>query len=376
MGKFVNRLATSTVAGVSTALLSLPLLAAPASAGVVDDAPDASWQVNGPVYASAVIGDTVYVGGRFTAVVSSSGDRMDRNRLAAFSISTGKPLSWNPGANDVVWALEADDDSVWAGGDFTSVDSSSAKRLVKLDAKNGSVDKKFEVEANNTVRALEVQKSDLYVGGKFTVIDGRSQAYLAQVSAKSGKASKGFDPDVERMVRAIVAPSSGSGNDLYVAGNFYKVNGSDQRKIALLNGSNGKLKTLTFEKPATTRALDISPDGKLLYGGIGGDIDSAVAWSTDSGERVFRHKVSGDVHTVAYHRGTLWMGFAKGALDDRMARIRALDATTGVADPNFAPVINSQWGVRTIAATDRGVVIGGNFWKIGGEKQKFLAFFR
>jgi hypothetical protein len=196
------------------------------------------------------------------------------------------------------------------------------------------------------------------------------------VAATSGAVPGGFKPEVEDMVRGIVAPPSGNGNDLYIAANFYEYNGVAQRKIALINGANGKLKPLAFEKPATTRALDISPDGTLLFGAIGGDINSAVAWSTETGQRVWRNKVVGDVHTVAYHSGTLWMGFAEGALGDPTARVRALDANTGVLDPAFAPRINSVWGVRTIAATDQGVVIGGNFSKVNGAKQKYVAFFR
>ncbi len=363
------------------ALCAVPLLlvgsALPAEAVVqVDDTPAASWQVNGPIYASAVIGDTVYLGGRFTEIVSTTGESKKRARLAAFSISTGKPLDWSPEANGVVWALEADGDTVWAGGEFTSVDGRDARRLVKLTASSGAVQKKFEVELDNTVRALEHQHGMLYVGGVFTKVNGKSQAYLTKVAATSGAVPGGFKPEVERMVRAIVAPPQGNGNDLYIAGNFYTIGGADQRKIARINGANGKLEPLGFEKPATTRALDISADGTLLYGGIGGDINSAVAWSTATGQRVFRYRVIGDVHEVTYHDGTLWVGFAEGALDDSQARVRALDATTGVPDPGFGPAINSVWGVRTIAATDGGVVIGGNFWKVDQKAQRYLAFFR
>lgn len=357
-------------------LLTLSAIAAPSAQAVVDDTPEVSWQVNGPVYASAVVGDTVYVGGRFTAIVSTTGETQARPHLAAFSISTGKPLAWNPDANDTVWALEADSDTVWAGGEFTAVGGRTEQRLVKLNARTGAVDKKFDVSLDNTVRALEVNHGMLYVGGLFKNVNGRCQPYLTKVAATSGAVPGGFRPDVEDMVRAIVASPSGSGNDLYIAGNFFAYDGVAQPKVALINGANGKLKPFTVEKPATTRALDLSADGKTLYGGIGGDINSAVAWSADTGARVWRHKVVGDVHDVTLHDGTLWIGFAEGALDTTTARVQALDAATGVADPSFAPAVNSLWGVRTIAATDDGVVVGGNFSTMDGQPQKHLAFFR
>ncbi len=368
-----------TVSG-RRALCALPLLLAafalPANATVVDDTPEVSWQVNGPIYASAVIGDTVYVGGRFTGIISTSGETQSRPHLAAFSLATGKPLAWNPGANDTVWALEAEGDTVWAGGEFTAVGDRSEKRLVKINARSGAVDKKFDVELDNTVRALEVNHGMLYVGGLFKNVNGRCQPYLTKVAATSGAVPGGFRPKLEDMVRAIVAPPSGSGNDVYVAGNFIEYDGVAQPKVALINGANGRLKPFKVEKPATTRALDLSPDGKVLYGGIGGDINSAVAWSTETGARIWRHKVVGDVHDVTLHQDTLWIGFAEGALDTKAARVQALDAATGVADPAFSPAVNSLWGVRTIVATDGGVVVGGNFSRMGGQPQKYLAFFR
>lgn len=369
---------------IRRALSALPLaLVATALTGTahaavsVDDTPTESWQVNGPVYASTVIGDTVYVGGRFTKIVSSTGETKDRAHLAAFSISTGKPLPWSPQADGVVWALETNGSTtVWAGGEFTKVDGREHERLVRVNAKTGEVDRRFDVGVNGTVRAVELSRGMLFVGGGFTKVGKDCQKYLTKVNATSGAVPHGFSPKVEDMVRAIVAPESASGFDVYIAGNFFSYNGVAQRKVALINGANGKLAPLTFEKPATTRGLDISPDGSVLYGAIGGDVNSAVAWSTTTGARVWRYKVVGDVHTVAYHDGTVWAGFAEGTTLDPKARLQALDAATGVVDPTFAPTFNSLWGVRTIAATDRGVVAAGNFWKIDGKSQQYLAFFR
>ena len=200
------------------ALCAVPLLLAasvlPAQAGgVVDDTPPPSWQVEGPIYGSTVVRDTVYVGRRFTQIVSSTGETQPRSRLAAFSISTGEPLAWSPEANGVVWSLESDEKTVWAGGEFTEVGGRSAQRLVKLSAGTGAVDKKFDVSLNDTVRALEVQHGMLYVGGLFTTVNGRSQAYLTKVAANSGAVPRGFNPQLEDMVRDIVAPPAGNGND-------------------------------------------------------------------------------------------------------------------------------------------------------------------
>jgi hypothetical protein len=48
------------------------------------------------VYALAVIGDTVYAGGEFTSVSAAR-----RDGIAAIDAADAKPSAWNPGAGDV-----------------------------------------------------------------------------------------------------------------------------------------------------------------------------------------------------------------------------------------------------------------------------------
>ena len=376
----ISALARASAATAAAALLSTSWTAPSQAAIDVDAQPEPTWMVDGPVYSSVVIGDTVYLGGRFSHALSSDGDRKPRNGLAAFSLSKGTPTSWSPGTNGTVWALETDGDSVWAGGDFTRIGGESTERIARLSATTGSVSTKFDVGVNNTVRALELSGGHLYVGGIFTATEGAKSkkgngAYLVKVNATSGSVASGFDPVLDTNVRAIVAPKKGS--DLYIAGNFRKVSGTSRPRVAVINGGSGKLDKLVFAKPekATVRALDLSPDGSVLYAGIGGSYNSAVAWSTDSGKQLFRHQVVGDVHTVKYHEGSLWMGFAEGALDDAGARVRAVDALNGAPEPDFAPQINSRWGVRTLAVGDHGVAIAGNFTRVAGEVHRYLAFF-
>ncbi|MGH2687801.1 MAG: hypothetical protein ACRDKW_03200, partial [Actinomycetota bacterium] len=93
------------------------------------------------VQAMLVVGDTVYIGGRFNRVTSpDGGTTVERNHLAACSLSTGGVLPWNPNAAGAeplkgsVYALQHDGSRIIAGGAFDSVGGVAAAGLVALDA--------------------------------------------------------------------------------------------------------------------------------------------------------------------------------------------------------------------------------------------------
>ena len=69
---------------------------------------------NGPVEALALRGNTIYVGGFFTAAGGQP-----RHNLAALDATTGAPTVWNPGTSDVsVRALAVSGSTVYIGGNF------------------------------------------------------------------------------------------------------------------------------------------------------------------------------------------------------------------------------------------------------------------
>jgi hypothetical protein len=81
--------------------------------------------LNSAVYALALSGSTLYVGGSFTTIQGSSGGPYTRNRLAAIDTATSNPTGFDPDLNGGVSALALSGTTLYAGGDFTTIQGSS-----------------------------------------------------------------------------------------------------------------------------------------------------------------------------------------------------------------------------------------------------------
>jgi hypothetical protein len=175
---------------------------------------------NGYVYALAVLGTNVYVGGEFDTAGGSPAKAIAKwdgstwtalgsgmagisipsvNALAlsgsdlyaggCFTTAGGTPVNhvakWNgtnwtnfgSGMNDWVFALAVSGSDVYAGGWFSTAGGRSANRIAKW---NGSSWSPLGSGLNETVRALAVSGSDLYAGGFFTAAGGKVSAYVAR----------------------------------------------------------------------------------------------------------------------------------------------------------------------------------------------------
>ena len=139
----------------------------------------------GDVYAVAIAGDRVLIGGNF---FSAGGEK--RSSLAALNATGALISTFDAPINGEVRALLLDEDVLYVGGSFDGIGSSTPQNLAALDASTGAVNPDWLPDPNNMVRALSADNHSIIAGGNFTDLQGEpDQDYLAWIDPESGDAT-------------------------------------------------------------------------------------------------------------------------------------------------------------------------------------------
>lgn len=336
--------------------------------------PTATATPNGRVHAIVRVGDTVYLGGSFTAVRRKDGSTVTRNRLAALNATTGELTSWNPNANGTVFALapSADGSRIFAGGDFTSVAGRTRNRLAKISASSGSLSS-WKPSASSTVRALAVKSSRLYAGGTFSTINGTAISRLAALDTSTGAVKTDFVPRPDAGVRALaVAPD---GSRLYVAGSFTRIGGASRRNLAAVGTSSGSARSWAPNPGWFAYSVAVSGDGSRVYAGGAGTGGRVAAWRPSSNTPVWEKALDGDANALAVTARALYVGghFHTAAGQPR-EKLAAFDPAGGSLDP-WNPGADSIAGVYAVRTGSNALHVGGDFTVVGGISQPRYAQF-
>ncbi|WP_306207424.1 PQQ-binding-like beta-propeller repeat protein [Actinoplanes sp. RD1] len=361
---------------------TLTVAAGAAPARAITTGPARAPQFNGPVYAIAYRGDTVYVGGAFTSA-ESGGRSYSRSRLAAFDASSGALLDWAPAADSTVRALAVSGSSVYAGGSFRRVSGWIRDNLVRLDASSGAVGS-FSHQVTGAPYSMVVGNGRLYVGGSFEEIDGSARGNLAAFSLSSGALDSRWRPAADDSVHALAL----AGARVYAGGGFHKVGGvPGTLRLAAISASSGAVDRGFTPKP-DSQVNSIAVDGGTVYAATGGQGGRALAYTT-AGRLKWQRVFDGDAVAIATLGGSVYVGGhfdkicrsarngSQGAcLDGSYSRVKLASLTGAGALTSWAPQANGVIGVRTLVAHGGAMSAGGDFTAIGGQIRKRFATFR
>mgnify|MGYP000206042190 CR=1 FL=1 len=308
--------------------------------------------MNSSVYAIAVSGNDLYVGGIFT-----SAGGVPANRIARYNLSTGTWHSMGEGTDLAVNVLKVVGSDLYVGGSFLRAGGIVVNRIARYDMNTGSWHA-LGVGANRSVFALTVVDNFLYVGGDFNTIGGVSARSIARYDLNTGLWHNIGE------IYGSVDDFAVYGNNLFVVGSFLNAGGIAVQRIVRYDITNGTWHSIGDGLNNRVYAAAIS--GNDLF--VGGSFTSAGGVEVS---RVARYDIStgnwfplggqvnGWVLDLAIEGDNLYVGgLFTSAADIEVNHIARYDLNTGSWHA-LGGGLNSQ--VRSIAVSDNDLFIGGNF---------------
>ncbi len=361
---------------VVIAVLECGTMAQPVGAAPVLYAtqPHPGWSTNGIGRAVLVVGDTVYVGGSFSAAVSSTGTTVPRANLAAYDVATGElRTGFVADTNGHVRALASDGTSLFVGGLFTTINGSAKARLAAVDLETGAVRTGFQANASSNVYGLDTYSNRVYVAGAFTTLAGAPRRAVGAVDTTTGAIDPAFNPSADATANTVSVSPDGA--RVYVGGKFVGIAFSSRPRLAAVRRSNGTIIGPTFAGlNHQVLDVDVASDNMRVFGAVGGDSNQVVSWNANSGARQWSQTVDGDVQAVHQSGGNVYFGFHQGYQGDTTTKILAADALTGALTA-FRPAVNSFWGVRDIDSSSDALALAGEFNTVNGVATRGIAVF-
>jgi WD40 repeat protein len=340
-----------------------------------------------PVFALALAGGRLYVGGDFDTADSAAVPN-----LAAVDPGTGSLVTaFKPGVNGTVLSLapSADAGTLFTGGAFTSVGATLTNGLAALRPSDDTPIATFNGHLGGfsspvvSALALSPDGSRLYVGGTFDTVNSVSTGDLVALNPTTGARIAAFAPNCDSSVLALAVSSDNSA--VYAGGDFGSLGGQSQSYLGAVRSSDGQaLPGFVASVPAPVNALALDSAGGRLYAGGGssplfGLADGFLAGvSPATGAPLAGFGAAPD-HVVdtlmlSPDAQTLYVGGAFTNLSGQPdLGVGAVNAATGAPQPGFAPRSNGAAFTFSIAPDGSALYAGGTFTSIGGQRVSHLA---
>lgn len=412
-----------------TRFLLLAMMLFSVSAASAQVLRDDLWVTNGGVFASTVVGNTLYIGGSFSRVGPATGGLMPvhatagnqlqaplqapllvdgtikaivsdgaggwyvggafrhimgvaRNSLARIS-ANGTVHPWNPNLSGTVNAMLRSGGKIYLGGSFSQVSGQGRNNLAAVDTTTGAVIAGWNPNANSSVSAMGLGAGVVFVGGGFTTIAGVSRLHVAALDVSTGAAS-GWQPNPDGDVHALVVNYDviNLTTHVYIGGSFGLVFGFPRANFAHVDATPG---SATFNQPTS---FNPSPNGavrSLVLSGrtiiltyMGGEFTQIAGQprahlAAFSGTTLGSWNPGADntVVSLRLNGSTMYVGGYFGTLGGQPRPFGGAVATSGGAATAWNPQPNAP--VRAFATVDTTVWLGGDFTSLGGVARANLA---
>ncbi len=272
-------------------------------------------QHDGVAWQTTVIGNTVYVAGRFNNArpfgAAPGTQQVARSNILAFNLTTGQLI---PGfapvlnAQALSIAPSPDGSRIYVGGDFTSVNGVQRWRVAALDAVTGNLIDSFAPKMAAGVRGIAAHGNTVWMGGTFNAVGSVSRPRLAAVNAADGALLPWNPVAGNGKVNALTV--SPDGTKVVAGGAFTTLNGSNRPGYGLgmvnaVTGANLPLQAndVVRDGGRDSAVLSLASDGTNFYGtgyiyGTGGNLEGAFSAKWSDGRITWVEDCHGDSYGV------------------------------------------------------------------------------
>lgn len=293
---------------------------------------------------------------------------------AAFNLTSGALLTWNPqltragyGIYADLNAVAADSNNVYLGGYFDQAKGVTRNNAAIVSATNASL-KSWNTSPSYIVRAIAVKGSKVFIGGDFTYCKGATRNYIAKIDSATGLVNASWNPGANGYIYAL----AGSGSNIFVGGSFSQLGGLTRTSLGAVNANTGAV--TTFDPviqnnggQGTVGALAIDTSN-ILY--VGGTFTTAKAAArnnlaafgiTGTGAlQTWNPNANGAVNAIVKKGTTIYVGGAFSTLNGSTSRNRlaAVNNTNGTVT-TFNPNLNGN--VNALSLNGITLYVGGQF---------------
>lgn len=364
-------------------------------------APDTTWRTNGKVYALARFGDTLYLGGKFSRVVSPDGTQeITARNVAAFDMATGTPISsfsaavTNTTATGAPWVraldVSPDGSTLFIGGKFDTVGGEPHSNLGAVSTADGSVVSTFTLSAKAAVNAILTGPDRFYFGGDFTRVNSKPRMRLA-AAAFDGTLDTSWLPSADNTVRSLTWAADGA--TIFVGGKYLNMNGQPRTSVAQVTPDTGALDPWAIPAgviDAGNPAWDLLVTPTRVFGGFGNGPNYVASFRLDNGDvgsQVWRFGTVGNVESLAFNAtgSRMFVGghFGTARLQQNVCGniplhgLMMMDPVNGQVDCSWVPQITpfgaNYVGAWALLSTSTQLWVGGFFNHISGVDQYGIA---
>ncbi len=344
---------------------------------------------SGSVNALLIDNGTLYVAGEFSGIAGAV-----RSNLAAITLD-GVLIDWSPqvdngvnGANfsSGVYALAVSGDKLYIGGAFSNVNGITRQSLAAFYSQAamsnlaGTMINEWGPWTDREVYSLAVGGNNLYIGGFFDSVNGERRGGLAAVGLADGFLTPWY-PTRDYRDALFVLTLAVNGTTVYVGGFFDQLGVKPRRNLASIE-FDGTINAWNPEPNSGVYDIKIVKDTVYVAGFFTALISTPntnskylTAFGIDGGTRFWRPNVNGPVNVIALngteaYLGALINGF--NAVDaitrNRLASINN-DGTLSDWDPDASGNVNAL----AINHNTNTIYIGGLFSSIKNISRTSLA---